>query len=150
MVPGETAGTRAASVAQIRKTQTGTVSVIDTAKNAVTATIPVGAGAWGVAVSPDGARVYVTSIDSNTLSVINAATNVVTATADVGHRPAGVAVSPDGARLYVTNAGSDAVSGIVRSACGEAEYVVTASVDVGASIVDGAAVSPDGRHVYVA
>ena len=35
------------------------VSVIDTASNTVTATIPVGIGPQGVAVTPDGRKVYV-------------------------------------------------------------------------------------------
>src|SRR5215813_91171 len=38
-----------------------TVSVIDTGANSVVATTPVGAGPTGVAVTPDGTRVYVTN-----------------------------------------------------------------------------------------
>jgi YVTN family beta-propeller protein len=38
-----------------------TVSVIDTKTNTVTATIPIGVGPVGVAVNPDGSKVYVTS-----------------------------------------------------------------------------------------
>ena len=37
-----------------------TVSVVSTATNTVTATIPVGVSPTGVAVSPDGSKVYVT------------------------------------------------------------------------------------------
>jgi YVTN family beta-propeller protein len=43
-----------------------TVSVIATATNTVTATIPVGAGPGGVAVSPDGNTVYVANGGDNT------------------------------------------------------------------------------------
>ena len=57
-----------------------TVSVIATATNAVTATIPVGNEPFGVAVSRDGSRVYVANLYSNTVSVIATATNAVTAT----------------------------------------------------------------------
>jgi DNA-binding beta-propeller fold protein YncE len=42
--------------------------VIDTATNAVTATIPVGEFAQGVAVTPDGSKVYVAN-GSNIVSV---------------------------------------------------------------------------------
>ena len=42
-----------------RELGANTVSVIDTATNTVTATIPVGAGPLGVAVTPDGSKVYV-------------------------------------------------------------------------------------------
>ena len=62
-----------------------TVSVIATASNTVTATIPVGnnpdgSGPWGVAVSPDGSTVYVANFIDETVSVIATATNTVTAT----------------------------------------------------------------------
>ena len=79
------------------------MSVIDTATNTVTATITVGAGPVGVAVSPDGTRAYVTNLGDDTVSVIDTATNTVTATIPVGDDPVGVAVSPDGTRAYVTN-----------------------------------------------
>src|SRR5262249_17662568 len=81
------------------------VSVIDTATNTVTTTIPVGEQAGGVAVSPDGSRIYVaggvSSLGGNVV-VIDAATNTVIAAVLVGINPAGVAVTPDGSRLYVT------------------------------------------------
>ncbi len=82
-----------------------TVSVIDTATNTVTATVNVGNYPYGVAVSPDGKRVYVTNELSNNVSVIDTATNTVTDTVNVGNYPYGVAVSPDGKRVYVTNYG---------------------------------------------
>ena len=58
----------------------GTVSVIDTTSNTVTATIPVGRAAKGVAVTPDGSTVYVANQNANTVSVIDTASNTVTAT----------------------------------------------------------------------
>jgi YVTN family beta-propeller protein len=82
-----------------------TVSVVDTATNAVIATIPVGDSPFGVAVSPDGSKVYVTNLGSASVSVIDAATNTVTATIPVGLQPSGVAVTPDGSKLYVANEG---------------------------------------------
>jgi YVTN family beta-propeller protein len=82
----------------------GSVSVIDTATNQVTATIGVGTEPVGVAVSPDGTRAYITNSASASVSVINTATNHVTATIGVGGRPQGVAVSPDGTHIYVVNA----------------------------------------------
>jgi YVTN family beta-propeller protein len=81
----------------------GTVSVINTATNSVTATITVRQGPVGVAVSPDGRKVYVANGGSGTVSVIDTATNAVTAEITVGVEPSGVAVSPDGSKLYVAN-----------------------------------------------
>jgi len=65
----------------------GAVSVINTATNTVSATIPVGAGPFGVDVTPNGSRVYVASQYSNTVSVINTATNTVIDTVTTGSGP---------------------------------------------------------------
>ncbi len=121
-----------------------TVSVIDTATNAVTATITVGLSPYGVAVSPDGSRVYVANANGGTVSVIDTATSVVTATIPVGSRPNGVAASPDGSRVYVTNNGGNTVTVIDT-----ATNAVTATIPVGNSPY-GVAASPDGSRVYVA
>src|ERR1035437_6916096 len=65
----------------------GTVSVISTATNTVTATISAGFGSLSstispnyVAITPSGAYAYVTSDATNSVSVISTATNTVTAT----------------------------------------------------------------------
>ena len=87
----------------------GSVSVISTATNTVTATITVGSDPYGVAVTPDGAYAYVTNANGNTVSVISTSSNTVTATVTVGSNPFGVAVTPDGAYAYVTNWGDNTV-----------------------------------------
>ena len=76
----------------------------------VTATITVGSGPIGVAVSPDGTKAYAVNISGNSVSVINTSTNAVTATITVGSGPYGVAVSPDGTKVYAANNGSNSVS----------------------------------------
>ncbi len=90
---------QAAPYAYVTNFGSGTVSVIDTATDQVTATIPVGVHLMGVAASPDGSRVYVTNNGSDTVSVIDTATDRVTATIPVGFEPVGVAVSPNGSRV---------------------------------------------------
>ncbi len=89
------------------------VSVIDIATNAVTATIGVGFSPGAVAVNPAGTRAYVTNFGSDTVSVIDTATKAVTATIGVGSNPTGVAVNPGGTLAYVTDYSSDAVSVIL-------------------------------------
>jgi len=114
--------------------------------------VPVEIGPTGVAVSPDGTKVYVVNsgnvseIDSSgkTISVIDTATNTVTATVNVGIGPLGVAVIPDGTKVYVTNSWSNTTSVIDT-----ASNTVTATVPVGWGPT-GVAVSPDGTKVYVA
>ncbi|RPJ72889.1 MAG: YncE family protein, partial [Alphaproteobacteria bacterium] len=103
----------AAPFAYITNSGNNTVSVIDTATDTVTATVPVGTNPFGVAVSPDGSKVYVANSGSDpsyegTVSVINTTTNTVTATVNnVGTNPVGVSVVPDGTKVYVANSGSD-------------------------------------------
>jgi len=64
-----------------------TVSVISTETNTVTATIPVGPSAFGLAATPDGSTVYVANGGSDTVSAIATATNTVTATITVPAEP---------------------------------------------------------------
>jgi len=48
---------------------------------------------YGVAVTPDGSKMYVANTDSNIVSVIDSATNMVTATIAVGPSPSRLAAS---------------------------------------------------------
>jgi YVTN family beta-propeller protein len=98
----------------------------------------------GVAVTPDGAHVYVGNFSGNAVSVIATASNTVTATVPVGQSPEGVAVTPDGARVYVANFNGNTVSVIAT-----AGNTVTATLPVGTFPV-GVSVTPDGANVYVA
>jgi YVTN family beta-propeller protein len=119
------------------------VTVLDTATNTVTATVPVGSNPYAVAVSPDGSTVYVTNSNGVTsISVINATSNTVTATVRVGALPMGVAVSPDGSTVYVANWGENTVWVI-----NTASNTHTATVS-GMDRPSGVAVSPDGSTAY--
>ena len=130
-----------------------TVSVIDTQSNTVIATIPVGGIPGGVAVSPDGNKIYVTSYNITSslandngkgiVSVIDGATNTVTATVSVGFYPTGVTVSPDGNKIYVTNSKDNDVS-VVNTQTN----AVIATIPVGLD-PRGVAVNPDGNKIYV-
>ena len=131
---------------------TGTVSVIDTIKNAVTSTItlapcPAGCAPLGVAVSPDGSRVYVTDYFADTVWVINAATNTVVTgvTTDIFF-PEGVAVNPAGSLVYVANldtSGNGRLT-VIRAS----DNTVVDSTTVGHGPL-GVAVHPLGTSVYV-
>jgi YVTN family beta-propeller protein len=143
LAPGTTEA--AGPPAYITNCDDNTVSVIDTASNTVTATVPVGACPGGVAVMPDGAHVYVANSVSATVSVITAASNTVTATVPVGLNPQGIAATPDGSRVYVANSDGNTVSVIAT-----ASNTVTATVPVPAgSFPFGIAITPDGAHAYV-
>jgi YVTN family beta-propeller protein len=137
---------RAASAPQAYITSSGdaTISVIDTASNAVTATVIVGATPMGVAVTRDGTHVYVTNNGEDTVSVIDAATNTVTTTVTVGPGPFGLAVTPDGAHVYVANRGEETVSVIET-----ATNTVTNTVMMVGPAPYAVAVAPNGARVYV-
>ncbi len=74
--------------------------------------IPVAEGPYGLAVSPDGSRLYVAHFpNGNAISVVDTASYTVTDRIDVGGSSVrGLAVSRDGSKLYVANYFSSSVS----------------------------------------
>lgn len=56
-----------------------------------------------IAVSPDGATLYVASEDTGRVMFMNAKTGIVRATLVVGGEPEGLAASPDGKFVYATS-----------------------------------------------
>jgi YVTN family beta-propeller protein len=136
------------SFAYVANISSNTVSVINTSTKTVVATIPVGDGPWGVAISPNGDFAYVVNnhdtASGNSISVIKTATNTVVATVKVQSVPFAAVVTPNGRFVYVTNADSNTVSVIST-----ATNTVIATVPVGQYPV-GVAVAPNGGFVYVA
>ena len=78
-----------------------TVSVIDTATNAVSATIAVGSGPGEIAIDPAAGRAYVGNFNNGTVSVVDTTAGSTIATLSPGGL--GVAVDPGLGRLYATN-----------------------------------------------
>ncbi len=104
-----------------------------------------------LAVSPDGAYLYVTDNNDFTVKVLQTSSMSVdpssVPTIPVGLYPHGVAVAPDGQHIYVCNVYSGTVSVIQKSDSG---YTVSATIDVreSAKYPYGVAMTPDGI-VYV-
>ena len=63
-----------------------------------------------MAVSPDGARVYVTTGRGSHVDVLDIGSLKVIASIAVGARPWGIGLSPDGRFLYTANGPSNDVS----------------------------------------
>ncbi len=126
-------------------------------------------GAASVAVSPDGANIYVTGFYGDTLAVfardaqsgrltfLEVQRNGVKGVDGLGN-PVEVAVSPDGAHLYVLSGDSEAVTAFARDSLTGRLTFVHAQRDGlpgsdpslhGSAVSYGLAVSSDGAHVYV-
>ena len=121
----------------------GNVTVID-ANNNVLTTIDFAETPTGIAVHPDGSKVYATAGEAaGTLAVIDTTTNTVTGTVTVGPYPVGVAVIPTGTKVYVANEANDTVSVIST-----ATNAVTATIS-GFHRPYGLAAVPSGTKVYV-
>ena len=133
------------------------VSVIDTATNAVATTVQVGMGPFLLAVTPDGQAVYVANCGTsclkggvhtgNSVSVIATATNKVTATIP-GVGPGAIAITPrdtfgGGIFAYVANWMSDTVS-VINTEDNEHTTITNAL-----NLSGGIAITPDGAFVYV-
>jgi YVTN family beta-propeller protein len=120
----------------------------------VVATVTVGLGPLGVAVTPNNEEVYVTNfgqdstlvpgaVEGNTVSVIRTSSNKVVATVQVGNLPAGVAIRPDGKRAYVTSRRSNQVW-VIDTATHTVTDIIPVQIEP-ANLV----FTPDGRRAYV-
>ncbi len=123
------------------------VKVIDTSSNTVVQTVATGDGPFGVAVSPDGSRVYVTNNqtgDNVSVFSADASTGQLSAltTINVGARPRAIAISRDGTRAYVANQLPGTVS-VIDTATNS----VIATVNTGGQLSD-VEVNPDGTRAY--
>ena len=117
--------------------------------------IVVGLAPSALAMTPDGAYVYVTNyVDGNpgtgTVSVIRTLDNTVIATIPGFSGPFGIAITPNGKYAYVTNFGSNnfAPYGTTVMVIDIATNTVIATIPVGIQ-PSGVAVTPDGNYVYV-
>ena len=122
-------------------------------------------GPSAIAISPDGAHVYVTGQSANAVLAFGrntgtgALTFVGTAIDGMGgvdgiRRPDDVTLSPDGAHVYVAGAGDDAVAVFSRDlGTGALTFVEVERDGVGGvdgiERASGVVVSPDATNVYV-
>ena len=115
------------------------ISVIDTATQAVVATITTGGLTLpaAAAVSPDGSRAYVVG---DSVWVIDGATDTIAATVPPGGNS--LAISPDGATLYM------AFGGPVLAVFDTATQTVTGFIPTGSPVTD-IGIAPDGARLFV-
>jgi YVTN family beta-propeller protein len=144
------------STLAIPNSGTATAAAIDTSNGNTLASIPVGAidsgyqlylEYGGAAVSPDGTRAYITNFASNSVSVIGTEAQQVVRNVPVGSEPVAVAVLPDNSKAYVANSFSSSVS-VIDTKTLRAKTIETPELKSG--YPSSIAVTPDGKHVYVA
>jgi YVTN family beta-propeller protein len=121
----------------------GSVSVVNTQTDTITATVPVAQYPTMAVENAAGTYVYVLSPLSDNVTVIATSDDAVVATISVGDYPTDFVINPQGTFAYVTNKQTDTVSVINL-----ATNVVTSTVTVGNGPND-IAFSPSGNYAYV-
>ena len=87
-----------------------TITVIDAATLAVTATVQVGDRPRGIVLSKDGRSLYICASDSDHIEVLDLASLTVKQILPSGPDPELFALNPAGDRLYVSNENDSMVS----------------------------------------
>ncbi len=131
-------------IAAVSNFRDDTVSLVNLATGTVAATVPVGAGPWGVAVHPRGTELWITNRGGRSVSVVDLATRTVSATIAVGRVPLGIVFDASGGRAYIASYGDDRVDVIdttTRTVVGRFR------VDRGPSSL---VLDPAGQTLYVA
>jgi YVTN family beta-propeller protein len=98
-----------------------------------------------LAITPDGARLYVLDRTSD-LKVVDVATGTVVATVPIGPDSLIIAITPDGSRAYVAGSTNPRGPGFVRVLAIPA-HTVTTTIDIGYPIA--LEIAPNGRTAYV-
>ncbi len=125
---------------------------IDLAAGAVTAKASVGAWPKGVAVRPDGKIVYVASHDADEIYALDASTLKLVLRSDAGSRPQAVLFSRRGDLAFVPDEGFATVSVIdAQTHTMKRTIALTVPTQTPAAPpgLQGAALSPDGKRLYV-
>jgi PQQ-dependent catabolism-associated beta-propeller protein len=121
--------------------ETGPLHVIDGRTLQQTQEIAVGRRPRGLALSPDGATLYVAVSNDNRIAMVDVKSRRVRGYVVSGPDPERFALSPDGRMLYVSNERDAKVSAVDL-----ASDRIVRQTEVG-SEPEGIAVSPDGRWV---
>ncbi|HPD48306.1 MAG TPA: hypothetical protein P5279_16590 [Anaerohalosphaeraceae bacterium] len=132
-------------VLYIAEATAGQVAVFEPAKGKVIRTIKVSESPTGLALSPDGKTLYVTSaVVAGKVDVVDLAKGKVVDSIAVGHTPVDVVASADGKTLYVCNQFNNTI-GVVDLAAKKQVVAIPAVREPVA-----AALTEDGKTLFVA
>ncbi|HEX6086314.1 MAG TPA: cytochrome D1 domain-containing protein [Thermoanaerobaculia bacterium] len=131
----------------------GTIQIIDTSTDQIKATAKIGNRPRGMALSPDGKRLYVAvswwrdgkrpRTDRERIAALDATTLKPVRDYVAGTDPECVAVSPNGQRLYLSNEDAGTAS-IIDVGSGKHRTTLVVGTEP-----EGVTASPDGKWVYV-
>jgi YVTN family beta-propeller protein len=132
------------------------VCVIDVAARRITAQIPAGHTAMAPVLSADETTLYVCNRFDNDIAIIDLAGSSVVGRVKVGREPVAAALTPDGKKLLVAN---HLQKGLANDPLASAPVSVIDTVSrllikdiyltLGASMLNGVAISPDGQFAVV-
>jgi len=122
----------------------GEVLFINSNDYCIEATVTVGENPSGIAVTPDGKKLYVANQDSGNVSVIDTNSRKVIATVEAGYSPTRVAITPDGKKALVSSRGSNSVT-IIDTLTDKVLTVLATGKEP-----FGIAISKDGKMAFVA
>jgi YVTN family beta-propeller protein len=86
-------------------TEGGSLYVYDLATGGLAASLALGSGPFGMALTPDGTKLYVTVMWDGEIKVVDRATRTVTRTLYVGGVPRRVAFTTDGTAVVANESG---------------------------------------------
>jgi YVTN family beta-propeller protein len=128
----------------ITNTVSGSLTIVDRAIGTAKS-LPIGAGAEGITVSPDGKEVWIASRNDSKISIVSTATDAIVETFSAGGEgPQRVEFTPDGSQVWSSNVRSNTLTVFDAKT-----RKLLGSVSVGAGPA-GIVFSPDGKRGYFA
>ncbi|MSS70706.1 MAG: hypothetical protein EXS64_04365 [Candidatus Latescibacteria bacterium] len=123
------------------------VLFIDLEKKAVSDTVAVGQGPFGIAVSPDGGSLYVVNTRSGngSLSIIDVRTKTVRDSLQLDTAPGLIVISPDGRWGFLNSSIGGRISILDLTT-----NRIVGTIQTGGEEVYGMGFSPDGKRLYAA
>jgi YVTN family beta-propeller protein len=130
---------------------TGSVGRFATSTNTHTTTLAVGSNPQGIAITPNGAFIYVANEGDGTVSVIpnpgfSPITSVSLGGVDINPGPFSLAITPDGKSVYVVNSFNTTVS-VISTATNTVATTITTGF---CGALNQIAITADGTKAYVA
>lgn len=128
----------------VTNSASNTISVINTTKNSLETTIPVGNAPTSIVIVQQKESVFVSNYGTGSLTEISSRNNSVTGVISLNTYPEGLAYDPSNSYMYVTDSNSNQVSAI-NSSTNKVESTINVGQDPIALAYD-----PYNQNMYVA